>query len=590
MHIRLLGTPEILGHDGRPCRVRGLQPWSVLARVLLSDRPVSRRQLAAELFPETVDPLGSLRWCLAALRRALGPKVLTGDPVRANLPQGCRIDALDIDGDDFDVLRAGELLQDSAPDACGSGFDTWLLVERARISARIDGRIRRDTLDALSREDATDALRLAGHLAGRQPYDEGAHILLIRALVLAGNPDAALRHAERTEAEFLRELGEPPTPALRSAARARLADPPPGPKPHAVIRALLQAGVAAFNVGAVDAGIDNLRRAATMAQAAADPALQAESLTELGSAMIHSVRGQDDEGIVHLRRAETLALACQNRPLACRAVLEQCYADALAARRPDAAHLSDRAFDLVADDMTCLATAHAFAGFNLADWGRHDEADTAYDRSLSIARAQGLARREGWALGLGAWGKLRSDRAGTAADWARACLDICDRLDWLSFRPWPEAVLAEAELADGGDPAAIRDRAQTTLAMACQLSDPCWEAAACRVIGLSHDKAGDPANALLWLDRAAKAFSGITDPYAALLLRIRFDRVRVLTATASPLAGKALHSLIIDAARNHAEAELRSAVALLADSGHPRRGYRPEAGALPTGMGVHRPN
>lgn len=174
MHIRLLGVPQILDDDGRPCPVRGLQPWSVLARVLLSDRPGPRRQLAAELFPETVDPLGSLRWCLAALRRALGPEVLTGDPFRANLPNGCRIDAFDVDADGFDALAAGELLQDSAPDACGATFDTWLLVERARLETRIDARLRRDTLDALAKGDPATALRLAGHLASRQPYDEGA--------------------------------------------------------------------------------------------------------------------------------------------------------------------------------------------------------------------------------------------------------------------------------------------------------------------------------------------------------------------------------------------------------------------------------
>lgn len=571
MHIRLLGIPEILDGEGRVCPVRGLQPWSVLARVLLSERPVSRRQLAAELFPETVDPLGSLRWCLAALRRALGPEVLTGDPLRANLPIGSWIDALDIEAQGFDILSAGELLQDSAPDACGTEYETWLLVERARLSARIDARLRRDALDALARNDAETALCLAGHMASRQPFDEAAHILLIRALVLSGNPEAALRHAERTVLEFQRELGETPTPALRSAARARLADAPPGPKPDAVIRALLKAGVAALNVGAVDAGLDNLRRAATLSDGISDPALQAESLTELGTAMIHSVRGQDDEGIVHLRRAETLALECQNRNLACRAVLEQCYADALAARRPDAARLATRAIDLAQGDATCLSTAHGFSAFNLADWGRHAEADLAYDQSIEIARTAGLARREGWALGLGSWGKLRSHRAEVAAEWARACIDLCDRLDWLSFRPWPEAVLAEADLESGHDAAAVLDRAHSTFAMACQLSDPCWQAAACRVIALSHEKMGDPQKTLLWLHRAAEAFNGLTDPYAALLVRIRLDRVRVLLPASGPEASQDLQSLIIDAARYYADADLQSAVELLSLVDRPKR-------------------
>lgn len=289
MQIRLLGVPEIIASDGRLCPVRGLQTWAVLARILLSDRPLSRRQLAAELFAETVDPLGALRWCLAALRRALGPEALTGDPILPNLPLGCRIDAMSVDDDSFDPVTSGELLQDHAPEVCGAEFETWLLVERTRLAARLDARLRRDTLDALAREDATGALRLAGYAVSRQPFDEGVHILLIRAFVLSGNPEAARRHVEKMEVEFLRELGEPPSPALRSAARARLDDAPAGPGPDAVVRALLQAGTAALRVGAVDAGLDNLRRSATLAEATGNRTLQAEVLTELGTALIHSV-------------------------------------------------------------------------------------------------------------------------------------------------------------------------------------------------------------------------------------------------------------------------------------------------------------
>ena len=69
--IRLLGVPAIVGADGQPQLVRGHQAWALLARVLMSARPLGRRELAEALFPETVDPLGSLRWCLASLRKAL---------------------------------------------------------------------------------------------------------------------------------------------------------------------------------------------------------------------------------------------------------------------------------------------------------------------------------------------------------------------------------------------------------------------------------------------------------------------------------------------------------------------------------------
>jgi hypothetical protein len=45
------------------------------------------------LFAEADDPLGALRWCLAEIRRALGPAaVLDGDPVRISLPAGPTVD------------------------------------------------------------------------------------------------------------------------------------------------------------------------------------------------------------------------------------------------------------------------------------------------------------------------------------------------------------------------------------------------------------------------------------------------------------------------------------------------------------------
>ena len=72
LDVRLIGRPEIVDPSGVSRLVRGYQSWALLARLVLADRPLSRRELSAELFPDTVDPLGSLRWCLAGLRRAVG--------------------------------------------------------------------------------------------------------------------------------------------------------------------------------------------------------------------------------------------------------------------------------------------------------------------------------------------------------------------------------------------------------------------------------------------------------------------------------------------------------------------------------------
>lgn len=388
---------------------------------------------------------------------------------------------------------------------------------------------------------------------------------LIRALVLSGRPDAARTHAERIEAEFQRELGVVPSLALRSAARAGLADQIPGPDAATVVRTLLKSGRAALNVGAVDAGLDCLRRAAVGAEAQGDLGLRAETLAELGAALIHSVRGQDDEGILHLKQAEDLADQCQNRVVACRAVLELSYADALAGRRPDAERQTMRALDLAQGDATLTAAAQGFSGFNLADWGRFDEADQAYAAAVLAAEEIGAERRLAWVHGLGAWGKLRSGRAVEAESWARRSLTLCEKLDWLSFRPWSELVLAEAELAQGRSPAAVRDGLQTTLAMAGQLGDPCWLAGTNRAIALSHERQGNTAAALDWLDRAAEAFVGVSDPYAGLLVRILSDRARLTLDREE--AQVRLRALLVQAARLHAEAELDQAMALRAAIG-----------------------
>lgn len=64
--IRLLGQPEIINGESDQTGVRGHLAWALLARILLSEISLERRSPANELFPDAVEPLGSLRWCLAA--------------------------------------------------------------------------------------------------------------------------------------------------------------------------------------------------------------------------------------------------------------------------------------------------------------------------------------------------------------------------------------------------------------------------------------------------------------------------------------------------------------------------------------------
>ena len=495
LHIRLIGSPSIEGANGELREVRGRKPWAVLARVLLADRAMTRRELSAELFPEAADPLGSLRWCLASLRKAIGSaEVLTGDPVQRELPDWVSVDVYDLRAGVIDMANAGDLLEGVDP-ACGPEFSTWLLVARQQVPSRIAAQLREATIRAISRGDLELAVEVAELAARRSPYDEGAQVLLTRALIVAGHPIAALEHVSAVESLFRDELGCDPTPALRSAARVNVAAAPPGVSPGALAASLLRSGQAAMSAGAVEAGLDCLRRAGVEAQSSGDSRLHGQCLLELGSALVHAVRGFDDEGSVLLEQAVQLAHSADDLPTAIAAMRERAYADTLAGRRPEAQRQLTVALELADGAPTLLPGLHSVAGLNLADWGHLDDALQQYEAAIEFARSAGDRRWECWALGLGGWAALSDDRLPKAQEWLQQCLDIVHEMHWMSFEPWPMAALAEAHLTERSL-SKSPDDLERIFASSCQLEDPCWEGASGRVLALHHAQAGEAEEAL----------------------------------------------------------------------------------------------
>jgi DNA-binding SARP family transcriptional activator len=563
LRIRLLGKPTVVGDGGDSRTVRGHQAWAVLARVLLSDRPIHRRDLASELFPDVVDPLGSLRGCLASLRRAIGPQTLAGDPIRQNLPGGTDVDVWNIVSGEYDVEEADDLLKGTEPKASAE-FGTWLLIERERTASLVDARIRQETMVAISVGDYSRAIRLAELGVRRRPFEESAHILLAKSLVLDGRPETALKHVEATERAFLAEIGEKPSPALRSSARPTISSAPLGVPPRAVVESLISSGVAALSAGAVEAGLDCLRRAVADAEAAKEKYLLAKSLVELGSALVHSVRGYDDEGAIHLRQATELARQCGAAEIASTGLRELGYVEALAGRRPAAALLLDAAIESTGGDRDGLAGIHAIIAFNLVDWGKVDEGLAHYELSLDHARSAGNRRREIWSLGLGGWGQLAANKPETACEWLESCLASCDEMRWLAFRPWPFAVLAEARLKLQDDPVSLRRGLEDAFALSCQLGDPCWEAATGRSLALTYAAAEEYEAAMRWLVKARETLERISDPYARLLVEILSDQVELNLKVGEPdPGGSGLRELLSLAARTHTDAHLRRAIEMI---------------------------
>src|SRR5215216_2230956 len=131
--IRLLGEPAILDGAGRIQTVRGYKAWALLARLLLARGPLDRRILAEELFSEADDPLGSLRWCLTSLRKALdSPDGLSGDPVRCQLPADLYVDVWRLDSDDSDIQQAGLFLEGIEH---RSSLEFSIFIERERMAS-----------------------------------------------------------------------------------------------------------------------------------------------------------------------------------------------------------------------------------------------------------------------------------------------------------------------------------------------------------------------------------------------------------------------------------------------------------------------
>ena len=259
LSIHLLGSPRI-ERGGRPVdAARGHKAWGLLAYLVRSRIPPSRERLAGLLFPEADDPLRALRWTLVELRRQLGADAeLGGNPLRLALPRGTFVDV--------DVLSRGSWMEAIALPGLGHelldgltfrsspGFEMWLEDERRHVLGTTSAVLHQAALALLGRGDPAAAARHASELVRLNPFEENAHVLLVRCLRAAGDADAATRQVEACTDLFRRELGIEPTPALRTANAASAAVPTPRVSGRASVLAQLEAGDAALAAGAVEAG------------------------------------------------------------------------------------------------------------------------------------------------------------------------------------------------------------------------------------------------------------------------------------------------------------------------------------------------
>lgn len=515
--IHLLGRPRLERNGETVAGPRGNKVWGLAAYLILSRAPgPSREHLAELLFARAGDPLGSLRWNLAELRRALGPDAVPRGSTELALRPGTFVDvdalirgspqeAIAIPGLGRDLLEGMEF--DNAP-----AYETWLLGERRRLLGAVEAALHEASLDRLAAGEAIAAVGLASRLVELNPLDENFQELLVRSYAEAGDREAAKRQVSACEALFRAEHGRDPGAGVYRAAEAsRPAAVPAAPAGKHAVRARLKAGRSAINAGSFDQGVRSLARAAAEAHACGAHELEAQSWLALGTALVHSARGRDEEAADALLRATALAEQLGLGELAAAANRELAYVDILQARYARCAQRLERARALAGSDEQ-QAGVEAMLGVAAADTGAHERGLAHLRRSVELAERAGSRQQAAFSLSfVGRSHFLREE-----LDVARAALErslaLAREASWLAFEPWPESWLAEVDLATGELPAG-RERFERAWALASELGDPCWEGAAGQGLGRLACRDGQVPAGLRLLEEARRRARGFPDAY-----------------------------------------------------------------------------
>jgi len=506
----LLGAPLVVRDGTVYAAPKGRKAWALLAYLALSDRPPTRQQLVDLLFPDAEDPAGALRGNLSELRRLLGgPETIgSGNVVQLRLPSGSLIDvhvlmagtsleAVELPGLGRELLEGVEI--DASP-----GFSAWLLGERRRLAALGEAVLREGALRALASGNARTSVELATRLVAVAPLDEDAHTLLIRAFAGTGDAIAVQRQLSASVDLFERELGVQPGPELAEAARM---DGPPSRTDggagggRTAARALLESGEAAVSAGAVQAGVDGLRRAVTASQAAGDRALEAMAQLSLGTALIHATKGKDEEGAAALHRSIAAAETSGERAVAAAAHRELGYVDLLRGDYVRAGTWFGAAEELAGDDLVELSKIHAVRGARYADAGAHDLAVEALDRSIELAVETGQTKQEAWSTAMLGRTHLLRNELQLAEQTLERGIELTAAERWTTFAAYPEALRAEVWVRLG-DLDRAAEAFEHAFALGCQVDDACWESYGVRGFGLLTAASGDLAGAVETLGQA----------------------------------------------------------------------------------------
>ena len=446
------------------------------------------------------------------------------------------------------LTLGGELLEGVELESCPE-FDSWLLVERHRLSAAVEARLRETAVGLVAGSRAAEAIPYASKAVALNPLEQGNHELLVRSLAISGNRLGALRQIAVCEDLLRRELGVEASAALREASAVgpgSLSGPPLSGRAAAASQ--LEAGRAAIVAGAVDAGLQCLRRAVSEADHCNDAVLRGRALAALGGALVHAIRGHDEEGAIVLHEAILVAEQSGDRTTSVFAHRELAFVEVQAGRRSTASSWLAKASAIAKTDEEHAAIL-GVRGMNSSDQADYPAALEQLGESVELAARCGDHRQQAWSLSIMGRAHLLRAELSQAATIVRESLDLVRQERWIAFLPWPQALQAELDLYAGNLEAAT-DGFEQAWVLGCQLNDPCWEGMAGRGLGMISAGRGDYEGATEWLSQAVSRACREPDRYqwvhahvldaaiTAALDRDDDERARPLVAQLAALAAR----------------------------------------------------
>lgn len=551
LDVRLLGQPAVFIDGAAAPPPKGAKPWALLAYLASTDRAHPRTELAELLFCQAADPLGALRWNLAALRRLLSRNyVLQGDPIRLDLTDA-RIDTRQLILGDRSVCDAGPpglLLSGlSFPDS--PRFELWLAGERARLAHQTASLLREASLRALAGGHYELAIRHADHLVSIDPLDEGHHALVIRAHALAGDASGASAHFDRCRQLLRDELGIEPGPAVTAAAHTgSLFAHATDTVDLATVEARMTVAWQSFLAGSVDHGIDLGRGAVAMADRHDDIGMQIMARLFFAAMLSIAVRAWDESATVTTKAIELAAQMPSGYEAATArgmlAGLELMRADYPAAIRHATAGAA------LTPDPGARALNLTFLGAVEADAGDADRAVGLAADAVTVAEASGDPIRILYAESYAGHALLLLHEPELARPHVERAVSAASPM--LVLLPWPLSMLSEIETRAGDLDAAV-ELATRAAAMSATTDIAYQRALAIRALALVDIVRGRPDEAVERLTEALGQARRTTGEGYAFHWPVAWvlDTLSMSTAVTDPAASNRWAQTLLEHATAH---------------------------------------